>query len=366
MTDPIKDLSYWLLLQKAPLIGDKIFYKALSYFESAENVFTSSAQVRQQSGIFKHKTLDWLNQADLNLIKADIDWQAGEDCHILTILDTAYPKQLKVLDIPPPTLYVRGSTCVLSDPQIAIVGSRNPSPSAIECTADFATKLTQSGLTITSGLATGVDAQAHTSALENKGNTIAVCGTGLDKVYPAKHKNLAHQISIQGALVSQFGIGTPPIASNFPKRNQIIAGLSLGTLVTEATLKSGSLITARLAAEQGREVFAIPSSIYNQNAKGCHQLIQQGAILTQDITDILTNINQHLSSKAEISNVKNTQQKVTITPNILLKYLTYTPQSVDELGQKSGLSVAAISQELLALELSGSVQNMHQMGFALK
>ena len=360
------ELTDWLLLLKAPLVGVQTFYKALTYFETPKNVFTSTASMRKRSGIFKEKTLAWFNKANASLVEPDLIWQNDPDCHILTLLDKQYPQLLKEIAMPPPILYVRGQTNSLNTPQVAMVGSRNPTPSGIECAQQLTKQLVKHGLTITSGLASGIDATAHLSALDIQGKTIAVCGTGLDRVYPAKHKNLAHQITRQGALISEFPIGTPPVASNFPKRNRLISGLSLGTLVVEATIKSGSLITARLAAEQGREVFAIPSSIYNANAKGCHYLIKQGAILTESVDDILDNIKFDVPKQQTLKNNHTIIKKVNTKENILLKYLTYAPMTIDDLVSQSNLNVQQVSQALLELELSGIVQNVASAGFSLK
>ncbi len=211
----------------------------------------------------------------------------GDNRHLITLHDARYPTLLREIDDAPPMLFIQGDPTILNLPQIAIVGSRNPSASGRQTATDFAHFLASAGLAITSGLADGIDGAAHQGALETKNSTLAVTGTGLDRVYPAKHRELAHRIAEQGALISELPPGTPPIPANFPRRNRIISGLSLGTLVVEAAQKSGSLITARLATEQGREVFAIPGSIHNPLARGCHALIRQGAKLVETAGDIL-------------------------------------------------------------------------------
>jgi len=225
------DLVYWLMLLKAPHLGVKTFYKALQYFETPQQVFLASSRDRLNSGLFKKPTLAYLESADSSLVKADLDWMQKQDCHILTLIDERYPSQLKTISDPPPILYVRGEVACLKEPQLAIVGSRNPTTGGKQNAQQFAADLAKLGLVITSGMASGIDAQAHIGALEQGAKTIAVCGTGLDRIYPAKHKSLAHQISLQGALISEFSIGTSPMASNFPRRNRLISGLSLGTLV---------------------------------------------------------------------------------------------------------------------------------------
>jgi len=207
--------------------------------------------------------------------------------HILTLHDPAYPALLKEIADPPPLLFVRGDPAVLSRPQLGIVGSRNPTPGGRSLAEDFARSLSRCGLVVTSGMALGIDAAGHRGALRGGGTTLAVAGTGPDRIYPARHRDLARAIVEQGAIISEFAPGTPALPSNFPRRNRIISGLSLGVLVVEAACRSGSLITARLAAEQGREVFALPGSIHNPLARGCHHLIRQGAKLVEDIEDIV-------------------------------------------------------------------------------
>jgi DNA processing protein len=353
------------MLLKAPHVGTRTFYKALKIFETPEQVFSASKAERQESGIFRQNSLDFLAQNDTSLVQADIDWAKSDNCHILTLIDEDYPEQLKTISDPPPLLYVRGNVSCLSSPQLAIVGSRNPSPGGKENAQEFAKSLSQLGLIVTSGMAAGIDANAHIGALEANQPTIAVCGTGLDRIYPAKHKSLAHQISTKGALVSEFCIGTSPIANNFPKRNRIISGLSLGTLVVEASIKSGTMITARLAAEQGKEVFAIPSSIYNPLSKGCHQLIKQGAKLVEDIDDILDELQFESPHPIQKNNTEISKKEIDNTPFILLKYLSYDAISIDEMVEKSGLNPQIITQELLLLELENAVTKVDGSGYVL-
>jgi DNA processing protein len=349
------DLIYWLLLLRAPHLGVRTFYKVLKYFETPEQVFLASRSMRKESGLFKQVTLDYLEQKDYSTIQADLDWAKKEDCHIITLIDEGYPQQLKNIADPPPVIYVRGNIACLSQPQFAIVGSRNPTPGGKQNAYQFSKELSNRGLIITSGMASGIDAQAHIGALEANCKTIAVCGTGLDRIYPAKHKSLAHQISLKGALVSEFCIGTSPIANNFPRRNRIISGLSLGTLVVEASIKSGTMITAKLAVDQGREVFAIPSSIHNPLSKGCHQLIKQGAKLVDTIDDIIEELPLDLGQLTTPLDVPNCTNSVDKPPFVLLKYLSYDTMTIDEMVEKSGLNPQVITQELLLLELEDRV-----------
>ena len=242
-------------------------------------------------------------------------------------------------------------------PQLAIVGSRNPTPAGAENARAFARALAGSGLTITSGFALGIDAAAHRGALEGNGGTVAVVGTGVDRVYPARHHQLAHQIADRGVIVSEYPLGTAPLRENFPRRNRIISGRSLGALVVEAALRSGSLITARLASEQGREVFAIPGSIHSPLSKGCHQLIRQGAKLVETAGDVIEELAALVGSLREVSEAScETSSVPGEETNPLLEYLGYDPIDIDTLVERSGLTPEAISSMLLSMELAGEVQ----------
>ncbi len=353
------------MLLKAPQLGLQTFYKALKVFETPKQIFTASESQRKACGFFKSITLEYLSQPDHTAVQADLDWACGDDCHILTLVDKGYPPQLKAIADPPPILYVRGDVSHLSKPQLAIIGSRNPTPGGRQNSYEFAQSLAEVGVVITSGMASGIDANAHIGALEAGQPTIAVCGTGLDRVYPAKHKSLAHQISMQGTLVSEFMIGTLPIANNFPRRNRVISGLSLGTLVVEASIKSGTMITARLAAEQGREVFAIPSSIHNPLSQGCHQLIRQGAKLVGSIDDIIDELPLDLTVSVKDNICLKDKKEMDNATSAVLKYLSYDAMSVDEVVEKSGLSPQIIMQELLLLELANKVIKVNGTGYLL-
>ena len=359
------DLVYWLMLLKAPYVGVRSFYKALEIFETPEQVFSASKAQLKDCGLFRKAAIDFIEKNDKSLVAPDLSWAKTKDCHILTLIDKAYPEQLKTLADPPPVLYVRGNVDCLSEPQLGIVGSRNPSVSGKKHAQDFAQSLSKQGIVVTSGMASGIDASAHIGALEADRPTIAVCGTGLDRIYPAKHKSLAHQIATKGALVSEFCIGTAPIAANFPRRNRIISGLSLGVLVVEASIKSGTMITAKLAADQNREVFAIPSTIDNPLSKGCHQLIKQGAKLVENIADILDELQLPMSYSPDQMTDAISTKDVDNTPSVLLKYLSYEAISIDEMVEKSGLSPQIITQELLLLELENRVIKIEGRGYLL-
>lgn len=287
----------------------------------------------------------------------DWAWAAEENCHILPRFDKHYPPLLKEINDPPPLLFVQGDISYLTRPQIALVGSRYPSPTGREIALNFAKHFSSVGLTVTSGLAVGIDTEAHQGALSEKGGTIAVLGSGLDRLYPAANKKLAQEIIEKGALVSEFPLGTPPLPTHFPRRNRIISGLTVGTLVVEAALKSGSLITAKLALDQGREVFAIPGSIYSPLAKGCHALIRQGAKLVETANDVLEELGS-LLKWVDCRAVKN--ETLSLFPlsaqnESLLSLVGFEPTSVDGIMGRSRLTAGDVSIMLLELELQGFV-----------
>jgi len=317
---------------------------------------------QQQINILKQ----YINQPAWNLVENDLLWQEQADHYLLSCNDLNYPQLLKQQHTYPMMLYVMGNPLLLKDIQIAMVGSRNPTPTALETANQFAYYLAQNGMVITSGLALGIDASSHKGALQANGKTIAVAGTGIDRVYPAKHKDLAHQIVENGAIVSEFPLGTAPLRANFPKRNQIISGLSVGTLVVEAALKSGSLITARLAMEQGREVFAIPGSIHNPLAKGCHLLIKQGAKLVENAQDIVEEI-QPLSFASSVlqqneHNIEQQRQVIDSTlpknQKLLLQYIDDNPVTIDQLQNRCNISIDEVNSLLVLLEIQGYVKSM--------
>ncbi len=294
---------------------------------------------------------------------AALAWQAA-DRTLLCPDDPRYPPLLRQLADPPLLLYVLGNVEVLSDPQLAMVGSRNPTPPGRDNAVAFAKALAESGLTITSGLALGIDTAAHEGALAGKGPTIAVAGTGVDRVYPSSNRPLAHRIVAGGgALISEFALGTPPMKHQFPRRNRIISGLSLGTLVVEAALSSGSLITARQAGEQGREVFAIPGSIHNPMAKGCHQLIRQGAKLVETAQHVL----EELGALIPLTLTASAADPVPAQANPidrdgldaeqlqLLAEMGFDPISTDELISRTGFRADEVAGMLLTLELNSVV-----------
>lgn len=289
------------------------------------------------------------------MIDSDLVWIDQPNNWAITIEDALYPPLLKELSDPPPVLFVRGNIALLTLPQIAIVGSRNPSTMGKETAFEFAKSLSHCGFVITSGLALGIDAASHQGALNVGGFTIAVAGTGLDRVYPARHKDLATEIVNKGAMVSEFPPGTTAKANHFPRRNRIISGLSQGLLVVEAAKQSGSLITARMALEQNREVFAIPGSIHNPLARGCNALIREGAKLVETTQDILEELNQYNQQDTDLP-IATMQSILDLGQQTLLNRVQFSPTSIDDLVADSGEPVEIISSMLLILELQGYLE----------
>ncbi len=280
------EAALWICLQQIHGLGGQGICKLLQHFGSPENIFEASHQALNR--IVPETITGAIKQGpNIEDTALALKWLEKDNNHLITLADTHYPQSLLEIPDPPPVLYAKGDLSCLAMPAIAIVGSRNASVQGEDNAKEFAYALSEQGFCIISGMALGIDAAAHRGALKNKqGKTIAVVGTGLDIVYPAQHRELAHQIVDQGLVISEFPIGTPSRPENFPRRNRMISGLSLGCLVVEANTKSGSLMTAKLAAEQGREVFAIPGSIHSPLSKGCHELIKQGAKLVDCIQDI--------------------------------------------------------------------------------
>ena len=284
-----------------------------------------------------------------------MQWVEQDNNYAITFYDAGYPSQLKEIADPPAILFVRGNPHLLTKPQLAIVGSRNPSTTGIDTAFEFAKTLSTQGFVITSGLALGIDAASHRGALAAHNFTIAVAGTGLDRVYPARHKDLATEIVKTGAIISEFPPGTAAKANHFPRRNRIISGLCLGLLVVEAAKESGSLITARMALEQNREVFAIPGSIHNPLARGCNALIRQGAKLVETTQDILEELNLNNQEDATYYTT-SIESTLDLEQQTLLNHVQFSPTSIDNLVQITGNSAEIISSMLLILELQGYLE----------
>jgi DNA processing protein len=284
-------------------------------------------------------------------LQTALRWLQAEPAHhAIPLGDPAYPALLLQTEDPPLMLFVQGDLSILSSPSVAVVGSRNPSVQGAEHAREFAAQLAQAGFTVVSGLALGVDGAAHEGALQAQGKTVAVVGTGPDLVYPRRHQGLAQRIAAAGAVVSEFSPGTPPLSAHFPLRNRIIAGLTRGTLVVEAAVQSGSLITARMANEAGREVFAIPGSIHSPLSRGCHALIKQGAKLVESASDIL----EEWGIAAAIARSEPSPTRL----HPLLQALGHDPATLDTLVSRTGLEAATLSAQLLDLELEGLVARL--------
>ena len=359
-TNPRDERGWWLALNRAPGLGANRVAGLLLEFASPEALFHAPRQALQSRGLGS-RTLAYLRRPDWAAVDRDLRWLEQPGCHLLTWDSPLYPRLLREIPDPPPVLFVRGDTGALNFPQVAVVGSRNPTPAGRETAHDFGRHLAQCGFCVTSGLAQGIDAAAHGGALEAAGTTIAVAGCGPDRVYPRCHEKLADAVAASGAVITEFPTGTPPVAGNFPRRNRLISGLSLGVLVVEAALRSGSLITARLAGEQGREVFAVPGSIRNPLARGSHLLLRQGARLVETIHDILEEIpspnpvagGEQLPGGADHGSPDMLGEK----DQRLLQELGFEPTAVDVLVTRTGLTADVVSSMLLLLELRGYVSS---------
>ncbi len=356
-------LEDWLTLRHIPGVGNTTFHTLLNTFVTVDAVLKASRKQLSTLAI-KADVLNALGKQSKPDISADLNWLAQDHHHIITLFDETYPVSLKELADAPPILYVRGDIDYLKQPQLAMVGSRNPTAAGRNTAREFAKHLSNAGITITSGLAIGIDGASHEGALQGLAGTIAVVAHGLDIIYPAEHQKLAQQITEHGAVISEMPIGTQPHRGLFPRRNRLISALALGTLVVEAAQKSGSLITARYAMEQNREVFAIPGSIHNPMARGCHQLIRQGAKLVETAADILEELcipHQQTPDYPKKSE-KNTQENLKESPQALdpdhqklLKCLAYEPASIDELVFRSQFTAAEVASMLLIMELEGII-----------
>jgi len=353
------ELAYWLALLLTPGIGTRRFLALLNHFESPREIFESPPQRLAEAKVIPRSIISRLAAPDWATVETQLHWQQRPGNRIITCADSLYPTLLKEIVDPPPLLFVQGQVEALIRQQVAVVGSRNPSPDGSNNTHAFARDLSHHGFTITSGLALGVDTSAHRGALAANGATIAVMGTGPDHRYPRQNRVLADKIIENGALVSELPLGTPPLAENFPRRNRIISGMSLGVLVTEAALRSGSLITARSALEQGREVFAIPGSIHNPLARGCHALLRDGAKLvesTEDITEELGALSTPGPHQSATEPTELFSKPLTHKEEKVLTHIGFDPNSIDLLVERTGLTAEELSAILLVLELHNYVK----------
>lgn len=367
MTDD-DELLAWLTLLRAPGLGGAGLRALLQRAGSARAICRDARKLRASAGL-EQAALGWIAHPDAARLDADLAWLAQPGHRLLRCDEADFPPQLETIPQPPAALFVAGDPAVLLGPQVAIVGARSASAQGLATARDFARTLSRAGLTVTSGMADGIDGAAHAAAMEAGGQTVAVIGTGPDLIYPRKHRDLAARIVAQGAMVSEFPPGTEARPDHFPRRNRLIAGLSLGTLVVEAGLQSGSLITARLAVEAGREVFALPGSIHNPLVKGCHRLIRDGARLVETAAEVIEALapaaqaqGAGLRARLEVADAPGTPQSSGgggrgQDPDYvsLLAALGDAPASLDELAERTQLAPAALSSMLLLLELEGMV-----------
>ena len=366
-------LAAWLRLTLTPGIGGETQRTLLSAFGLPENIFSAGAATLSRTipQTAVERLLGHNSTADVD---GALAWASEPNNHIVTLADSSYPQRLLETQNPPTILYVKGRVELLNQPALAVVGSRNATPQGNANAEAFSAALAAAGLNIVSGLALGIDAAAHQGGLKGNqnggGSTIAVIGTGIDRVYPARNQDLARRIAEEGAIISEFPLGTPALKENFPRRNRIISGMSLGCLVVEAAERSGSLITARLAGDQGRDVFAIPGSIHSPLSKGCHRLIKQGAKLVDDARDILDELKILIEAKTEnVSYPKETTPEIASATSVtnpsthsatlaLLDSIGYDPCDVDTISARSGLTADKLYAMLLQLELEGRLASL--------
>ena len=364
-------LRSWLRLSLTPGVGNEAARRLLACFGSPQAVFEQSEAALRQvvSASQAQALLSEPPELPVHLVRtqqwlalADQDQQSGVRHAVWTLGDAAYPDALLQLADPPLMLYVQGQTNGHLGNAVSVVGSRNPTPQGAQTAEQFSETLSTAGLCVVSGLALGIDGAAHRGALRGTAaakamthgqwRTVAIVGTGLDRVYPKQHQALAREIAQHGVLISEYPLGTPPLAQNFPKRNRLIAALGLGTLVVEAALQSGSLITARMALDVGREVLAIPGSIHAPQSHGCHALIRQGAKLVESAQDVLEELQLDTPQQTSLF---TTAHEPDAPPHELLQHMGYAPVSLDALQARCGLDTAALQAELLTLELAGAV-----------
>ena len=343
------ELAAWIELSLVSGLGNRNFKALLSAFGVPSNILRASRS--DLSRVVSGSVADRITRREASAgVDLALEWASKPAHRVLTLDDPRYPKQLLEIPDPPFLLYVVGNPSLLSSPALAVVGSRNATPQGLNNAQSFARALSDAGLSICSGLALGIDAAAHRGGLEGRSSTLAVLGTGVDIAYPRKNEALWEEIASRGAVVSEFPLKTPPEAGNFPRRNRLISGLSRGCLVVEAALGSGSLITAQLAVEQGREVFAIPGSIHSPLSRGCHALIKQGAKLVESAQDVLEELGE----------------AATLAPSLpaaygghdLLDQMGFDPCDIDRLTARCGLTAEVVSAILLQLELEGRVASL--------
>jgi DNA processing protein len=357
----------WLILSQAYLCVGELAV-LLSRFGSVTAIVEQAPHTLKESGLSDEKS-SAIHSPDEDQLAKALGWLDHDSHHVVAYGQATYPELLSQISDPPLLLYVNGDVGALHLPSIAIVGSRNPTRGGLSNSFEFSRHLARQGFSIVSGLAEGIDTAAHRGALDAGSQTTAFLGHGIDRVYPAMNRELAHDISESGALVSEYPIGTRPLRRHFPERNRLISGSCLGTLVIEAARRSGSLITARLAAEQGREVFALPGSIHNPLARGCHALIRQGAKLVETAGDILSELaplGHHMLQSPLQTSAAEEPLRIMDDDYVELRVLLgHDPVSIDELATQSSLTIEQLSSMLLILELHGEVESLSGGRYAL-
>ncbi|MBV8680488.1 MAG: DNA-protecting protein DprA [Aquitalea sp.] len=349
-----QDSKDWLLLALTPGIGPAGFLKLIASFGSASHAVTAGTGLTAPL-IGQEAATALRDQVAAASVDAALAWAEQAQCSLISLQDDDYPQALAETASPPPLLFARGRRELLQRPMLAMVGSRSATPPGRQIAEAFAQHLSEHGYTIVSGLASGIDTAAHQGALQAAGSTIAVIGTGIDRVYPASNRQLAHQIGSAGLILSEFPLGAGPLAGHFPRRNRIIAGLSRGCLVVEANINSGSLITARLAAESGREVMAVPGSINNPQARGCHRLLKDGARLVETLDDVLDEVGR----LAPITAPPAPAVAAAADPGqAILEKIGFDPVSCEQLAPQLGLTQGELYAMLLELELAGKLSSL--------
>lgn len=347
------DEEYWVALSLIRGVGSETYRRLLGAFGEPREIFAASRAALGQ--VVSDRVAGAIRQgADAQAVSVASAWLREAGNSLMTLADRDYPPALLQIPDPPPLLYVKGRRDLLARPALAVVGSRNATPQGIKDARAFSRALSDSGYCIVSGLALGIDAAAHEGGLAGAAASVAVVGTGLDRVYPARNRALARELAERGALVSELPLGTGSLAGNFPRRNRLISGLSAGCLVVEAAIRSGSLITARLAAEQGKEVFALPGSIHSPLSKGCHALLKQGAKLVESAQDVL----EELGTAAPAAPAPEAGNEVSGERGALLEQLGFGVSDVDTLARRSGLTADRVCAMLLELELEGRVASL--------
>lgn len=347
----MNNLPFFLALNRIENVGPRTVIKLQKRWPDLQQMFQLPVPELVHAGLSSSLAQSIAN-FDMNLIQQDLNWlAAAEEHHLLTWDSPEYPALLREIIDPPVILYAKGQLSCLQSLKLAVVGSRNPTVAGAENARKFAQALAAKGVTIVSGLALGIDAQAHMGCLDAGGQTIAVLGTGIDRIYPYRHVKLSEKIIQNGVLLSEFPLKSPPIAGHFPQRNRIISGLSLCTLVVESAIKSGSLITARMALEQNRDVLAIPGSIHNPMARGCHYLLQQGAKLVTSVADVL----EELGIDPEQQSPDKAILPLAMENKNLVQFIGFEMTTVDQIVLRSGYAVEQVTSELAELELKGIV-----------